>query len=104
MSDPVRPALSAEGWRMFGGDAIESAENFIHQTHGDETQEEVAEHMHAVAALALYGQPFGFTHEDVRRLHQLGSDLARTQHAYADGEFYLDLAARISALLPPEKK
>lgn len=52
---------------------------------------------HALAAFALYGQPFGFTREDVEALRA---------EAYArhddDGKRLASLADRIAALLPPE--
>ena len=43
---------------------------------------------HGLAALCLYGQPFGFTWDDVAMLE----DLDRP-----------DLASRIAALLPPKR-
>jgi hypothetical protein len=49
----------------------------------------------ALAALALHGQPFGFTHDDVRALRRLAdgpSEAARRLR---------DIAARLEALLPP---
>lgn len=60
--------------------------------------------LHAVAALALHGQPFGFSHADVEHLRS-----AATCDA-CEGTFCLspdlrdaleDLAVRIAALLPP---
>lgn len=47
---------------------------------------------HALAALCLYQQPFGFTQEDVAML--------RSPWTHPDE--LASLAARISALLPPE--
>lgn len=49
---------------------------------------------HALAALALYRQPFGFTRGDVRMLRNAGE---RAKHFPM-----LYLADRIAALLPPE--
>lgn len=51
---------------------------------------------HQIAALALHGQTFGFTREDVA--------LALMPDCCADGpsEAQRSLAARIEALLPPE--
>lgn len=54
---------------------------------------------HALAALALYGQPFGFTRHDVYWL--------RTRAHLSDGSVdaeMLGIADRIEALLPPEGK
>lgn len=47
---------------------------------------------HALAALLLYGQPFGFSREDVKHLRDRGSNC----------EWCISLADRIEALLPPE--
>lgn len=66
---------------------------------------------HALAALCLYGQPFGFTARDVKNLRDMvpdqifgpddpTSELHNTTAAY---EWLESLAARISALLPPEE-
>jgi hypothetical protein len=52
----------------------------------------------ALAALALYGQPFGFTHEDVVLLRSSSWDVEE------GGEALRMLASRIKALLPPEKE
>lgn len=73
---------------------------------------------HGVAALALYGQPFGFTRKDVaiiRRLHEMVNsewgregtiilDYNETPDSEATNEEIEALAERIEALLPPEKK
>jgi hypothetical protein len=53
--------------------------------------------LHAVAALCLHGQPFGFTWDDVAMLREEGSV------GYPEtGRKLRDLADRIEALLPPE--
>ena len=62
----------------------------------------------ALAALALHEQPFGFTHEDVDRLHRAadalqaptGSAAQRGTEARA-ADVLRSVAARIAALLPP---
>jgi hypothetical protein len=53
---------------------------------------------HRVASICLYGQPFGFTREDVRACR-------RELNAYVEDrdEMLRSLADRIEALLPPEK-
>lgn len=59
------------------------------------------ERLHAWAALALYGQPFGFTREDVAAaLH--GAHWAGYGGDPDHIERLRSLAARIAALLPPE--
>lgn len=77
------------------------------------------ESRHRMAALALYGQPFGFTHEDVRDLRKQAdalelsyalaaafvppSDHQRdTPAVSAMADRFRALADRIAALLPPE--
>jgi hypothetical protein len=59
---------------------------------------------HGLAALCLHEQPFGFTHEDVKRLRMVEalpvSD-STVLEAVAYNEWVNDLADRIAALLPP---
>lgn len=60
---------------------------------------------HAMAALALYGQPFGFTHEDVDGLREVAGWLMDINYHDADPEgaaLCRSLADRIIALLPPK--
>ena len=61
---------------------------------------------HALAALALYGQPFGFTHDHVRALRQVADGLETPPPAagpatLGTAECLRDVAARLGALLPP---
>ena len=61
------------------------------------------ESRHAIAALALHGQPFGFTREDVTIL--LSEAEQNELDGFEDvGVILRSLAARIEALLPPEVK
>lgn len=55
----------------------------------------------ALAALALYGQLFGFTHEDVTQLRLIVNEIVG-KTPEAAGRVW-NLAARIEALLPPKK-
>jgi hypothetical protein len=55
----------------------------------------------ALAAFALHGQPFGFTHEDVAAVRRT-VDAARAGVAKQDAETLESLAVRLDALLPPE--
>ena len=58
---------------------------------------------HAVAAMALHGQPFGFTHEDVRLLRNSADNVVSDSNwHYADAEALNALADRIEKLLPPK--
>lgn len=53
--------------------------------------------IHGLAALALYGQPFGFTREDLRLLKHCEASVG-----WKHEEEVRNLADRIEALLPPE--
>lgn len=63
---------------------------------------------HALAALALEGQPFGFTHDDVDQLHHAADVLSAAAGSTHEStvpqpsaEALRALAGRIAALLPP---
>jgi hypothetical protein len=61
-------------------------------------------HHHAIAALALYGQPFGFTREDVEALLSVADaiDMGFLPDSLLNREKqFRAIAARIAALLPP---
>lgn len=86
MSDEITPALTAEEWTwpqsfittspkmgIFGRVVVEDGVLEIQPPHahcagwdGRTLRVEEPEDRHALAALCLYGQPFGFTREDVR--------------------------------------
>lgn len=51
---------------------------------------------HGAAAMLLYNQPFGFTWEDVDRLHKV-------DRVDAEGDLLCSIADRIAALLPPRE-
>lgn len=115
MADAIAPALSAEewekakdarfAWRMFGWD--DGAGAILHDDGRlevnwdgavyDQEMQCVTTSRHALAALALHGQPFGFTREDVRFLRDVDV-FAFTE----DAQMAQSIAARIAALLPPE--
>lgn len=123
MSEDITPALTKEQWER--KDVQGNAEPWarindsldIYATRGgldlwrDTDYEGCSGHHdridnpHGLAALCLYGQPFGFTHDDLRRLRDApelygglqGSKLEKEWYAFLDS-----LAARIAALLPPE--
>jgi hypothetical protein len=64
-----------------------------------------SEDRHRVAAVALYGQPFGFTRHDAWLVRRATQEVSDTMHPGALR--YINelrgLADRIEALLPPEK-
>ena len=110
MSDAVKPALTPEEWsrlrpdlatRLAWGnpgtsdpDFCGTPDPFRFTSGGGEYSDSLSvrpERRHALAALALHGQPFGFTREDVDLLW-----------AANNGRALDSLIARIAALLPPE--
>lgn len=114
MSD-VKPALTAEEWADFesygvelseGSDGvlvqsvssrgrldIEPAEGTIATVDNEDGSR------HALAALCLHGQPFGFTREDVELLRAVADAI---QYDPTEDRVLRSLAKRIEALLPPE--
>jgi hypothetical protein len=57
---------------------------------------------HTLAALCLYQQPFGFTHEDVKMLEAFAAYSIREKHDTAAADHLTALASRIASLLPPQ--
>lgn len=107
----LKPALSAEEWKV--KDKRLSGETYVvRDAYGDLTvryDHEMfaivpSELEHALAALALYGQPFGFTWEDVETLRAVIAEFPMRDEAEADelGSRLHALANRIAALLPPD--
>lgn len=56
---------------------------------------------HALAAAYLFGQPFGFTQQDVEILRREADIIEQDTPDADDVVRYRNLAARIAALLPP---
>lgn len=113
MSDDVKPALTAEEWakdrfETAGTDSYdlsawrESGTYHLSAAHcGCEIS---AEHYHKLAALALHGQPFGFTREDVAAIYRALESHELFRYTMQDEADALEsLAARIEAMLPPEE-
>lgn len=93
----VKPALTAEEWsKILAGIAGHAI-----------LPKSFPERRHSEAALALYGQPFGFTWEDVDFLNGLLSGKDRTSdasfiaHTLGWHTDLMSLRDRIAALLPP---
>lgn len=100
MSEPITPALTPEEWKAGRFVPEQWAEVHVHST-GELTVRTIDPpaifqplQRHALAALALHGQPLGFTHEDVTMLREVA---CCPIHVTLCGS----LAARIEALLPP---
>lgn len=115
MADDVKPALTASEWAGddrvilsttspklgFWVDADISDEGIRLSVHGPKDFTLPSESRHALAALALYQQPYGFTREDVEQLRQLAIRDSRT-YCLPEDHFGWRIADRIAALLPPE--
>lgn len=110
----MRAALTKEDWAsaavLFGDRG--AARLHAHGLSIDELTVRPGGEMHALAALALHGQPFGFTWEDVDAIYRIMGaaedpsrwygattveDRAAVEHAASRA------AARIAALLPPRE-
>lgn len=108
----TKPALTEEEWGKLGcgtkgarPQRVEfDDEGYLVVHDGWETALPSSDVWHALAALCLHGQPYGFTWEDV--------DILRREAGFADDEHrngfhpetearLLSLADRIAALLPP---
>lgn len=105
MTDDPHPALSAEEWIQYGDDiGIMADWAADKRPFGPHRRFTFEEKRHAVAAIALHNQPFGFTHDDEALLEEMlrfydqrafagdAETVARIRH----------LLQRISALLPPK--
>src|SRR5688500_14658393 len=104
MSDDLQAALSAEEWIQYADDmAIMADWAAEKRPFGPNRLCTFEQKRHAVAAMALHNQPFGFTHDDEIMLgHQA--------HFYEHRGFVGDaeigaklrlLQKKIAALLPP---
>ena len=62
----------------------------------------IQERRHALAALALHGQPFGFTRDDVEHVRLVAGQCDALRLGPSHASVLRDLADRIAALLPPE--
>lgn len=133
MTDPLSPALTKEAWSALRARLV------VEWPHGytlyvDDTWDVVAGnsgvalpgirdgYRHALAALCLYGQPFGFTQEDVEMLRAKASeerqiaawcpdgyskgivDLVGDQSHRSNAAALEALADRIQSLLPPPEE
>ncbi len=95
----IAPALTPEEWEDLvvdtsRHDLLHLRDDDLHINGDDDGAVCDRRARHAVAALALHEQEFGFTQKDV-------DDLLRTMDFRIPGPSLRDLAARIAALLPP---
>lgn len=113
MSDEttIPPAMTPEEWARCGFDhSALNAERFRDLFLGRPTGNlgvrikhdlwatETPQECHTLAALCLYGQPFGFTQEEVTALRESAED---DHAAYEHHATLRSLAAKLAALLPP---
>lgn len=113
----ITPALTAEEWakmsynrKEFGADIALNPAGGLTIGAGcyDYSRVEDGPERHALAALALHGQSFGFTREDTEFLRRTEELLlwfvdAGNQHTTAAVATCRSLLARIESLLPPEE-
>lgn len=101
----ITPALTPEEWESGELDNAmlddhDPARLFVYAA--GYTHARNAKDRHALAALCLYEQPFGFTQEEVTRLRE-EADSAESWYPGGPGshDWLRALAAKIAALLPP---
>lgn len=93
MTDEIKPALSAEDWVVYGPKVYpDILESLAFQ-----------DDYHAVAALALHNQPFGFTQDEVSDLVDL---LGLVDWESIEGlrNSLTSVLTKVRALLPPESR
>jgi hypothetical protein len=104
MPDDIMPALDAEEWLEYGADRTVLRDFAMgKRPWGPRRRYRDEEKLHAVAAMALYGQPFGFTQTDIQLIEDEAVNHAR-KGAPSDlkrASELRELAKRIAALIPP---
>lgn len=107
----MKPALTAEEWakrcvhdstdKTISADTTETDCLWLHD---EERMTGIAiDRLHALAALCLHNQPFGFTREDVEMLRKIAEWTPGYSWSDVDSKYSVQsLANRIEALLPPE--
>lgn len=105
----MKPALTAEEWAGDGAARYEMRGIAIVDDGGATTVDMgtsalsfVGKERHALAALALYRQPFGFTREDVKWLDAVIRTNQTSYQYVASRDPAVSLRGRVEDLLPPE--
>jgi len=105
MSDDLHPALSPEEWIQYGDDLQIMADWAADKRpFGPTRRFTLEDKRHAVAAIALHKQPFGFTREDEVLLEEQARFFEHRAFP-GDAEIVARIRAllkKISALLPPK--
>ena len=101
MTEEIKPALTPDWWERIPDGGVEPKPLGNDWMALDGWPVKLTRH--ALAALCLYGKPFGFTPEDVELLRNAALDADASDYRGADAAAFDDLAARIAALLPPSR-
>lgn len=104
MSEKIKPAMPPEEWKAQLNRSSEDRRRVLLHAK-DEADADGYLTIHGLAALALHGQPFGFTWEDVDALRwaagfAVGTSVT-TDYTREKSARLSYLADRIAALLPP---
>lgn len=106
MPDEIRRALTAAEWIQYGDNLAVMADWAADKRpFGPDRRSTMEEKRHAVAAIALHGQPFGFTHDEEALLEEQAKFY---EHRGFAGDAQVTarirrLLEKISALLPPRE-
>jgi len=114
MSEPIKLALTKEEWDVWHDAGQLRRDTLYVGTKGRgmlglqrvivQPPSPMDTECHAVAALCLYQQPFGFTQEDAEILRQIAPFVVGASIAQRDLRAWAHrLADRIAALLPPSE-
>jgi hypothetical protein len=103
MKSEIEPAFSPDQWKQITSRPLTNR-SLVRERFGDDMPNFPKE-WHEFAALALHGQPFGFTHEDLKLLDYAALVMVHSDD-YTEGDTdsaseLRALSARIAALLPP---
>lgn len=103
MTDPITPALTPKEWKSLDtADAFVQDGDLVVRTGWGSEDGSTPVNQHALAALALHQQPFGFTRADVELLDEAWCAVMGYHSGSAENAARLQLLRdRIAALLPP---
>lgn len=100
--DALEPALTREQWeRYFRGERLDELVGVGTRIVDGGLETPINLRGHPLAALALYGQPYGFTHSDIVLLGA-GKTMAEMNYDGMRKRQFQELADKIRVLLPPE--